>query len=67
MPGEGLAAVAVRDGKVEYIVKGRVHALVGHRPSPCRLVVGPCDLISEKERGKADPKEEGRGTPGNRI
>ena len=47
MPGEGFATVAIRDGKIEYVVEGRVHTPVGHRPSPCRLVVGPCDLISE--------------------
>ena len=52
MPGEGFAVVAIRDGKIEDVVEGRIQAFVGHRPSPFRLVVGPCDLISENEGGK---------------
>ena len=56
MPGEGFGAVAIRDGKVEDVVEGRVHSFVGHRPSPCRLVVGPCDLI-QKRGGKGGPKK----------
>ena len=55
MPGEGFAAVAVRDGEIEDVVEGWVQTPVGHRPSPCRLVIGPCDLISERKKrgGKA--------------
>ena len=56
MPGEGFGTVAIRDGKVEDVVEGRVQSFVGHRPSPCRLVVGPCDLIQKGGR-KGGPKK----------
>ena len=67
MPGEGFAAVATRDGKVEHVVEGRVHAFVGHRPSPCRLVVGPCDLISEKDEGRAAREKKVEATRGQDL
>lgn len=45
MPGEAVGSVGLRDRKVEYVVVGRVHPLIGYCPCPRRLVVGVCGYL----------------------